>query len=365
MSLFDRVFDDIKHRRDRILSGKVNCIPWGLPRFEEYNPGIEKGKYYLPTASSKVGKTQITDFLFMYNPFRQIKERKLPIKLVVKYFSLEMSKEEKIAQFLSYLIFIMSNMKLIVSPTNLRSTRKALPQDILDFIKEHQEYIDEFMSCVEFIDNIRNPYGIFNYMRKYAQENGVQHKKTVDYGEGPIEVDDWYEENNPEEYVLCIVDHASLLSPEKGANIAQAINDLSSKYFIQLRNKYKQIPVLIQQQAAAQESVDNMKANRLRPTLDGLGDSKLTQRDANVILGLFSPFRHHIPEYEGYNIKMFRDNIRFLEILGGREGGAGTICPLYFNGAVNYFKELPKSDDEAAIKAVEQIVINNRNNEYK
>jgi len=108
-----------------------------------------------------------------------------------------------------------------------------------------------------------------------------------------------------------------------------------------------------------------MKANRLRPTLDGLGENKTTQQDANVILGLFSPFRHHIPEYEGYNIKFFKDNIRFLEILGGREGGAGTICPLYFNGAVNYFKELPRSDDEQAIKATEQIVINNRNNEYK
>ena len=54
MSLFDRVFSDIESRRERILSGKVNCIPWGLPRFEEFNPGIEKAKFYLPTASSKV-----------------------------------------------------------------------------------------------------------------------------------------------------------------------------------------------------------------------------------------------------------------------------------------------------------------------
>lgn len=305
--LFNRVFTDINNRRDRILSGKINSIPWGLPRFEEFNPGIEKAKYYLITASSKVGKTQISDFLFVYNAYRQIKENNLPIKLVIKYFSLEMSKEEKITQFLCYLIFIKSNMKLIISPTNLRSTRKAIPQNILDFIKENQEYIDDFLSCVEFIDNVRNPFGIYNFMRKYAQENGIQHKKTVDYGDGPIEVDDWYEESNPEEYVMCIVDHASLLTPENGTNLSQAINDLSSKYFIQLRNKYKQIPVLIQQQAASQESVDNMKANRLRPTLDGLGDSKLTQRDANVILGLFSPFRHHIPEYDGFDIKFFRD----------------------------------------------------------
>ena len=365
MSIIDRVFETLNNRRERILSGKVNAIPWGLPRFEEYNPGIEKSKYYIITASSKVGKTQITDFLFVYNSYKQIVLNSLPIKLVVKYFSLEMSKEEKVTQFLSNLLFIKSDMKIIISPTNLRSTRSAVDEFILKYLEDEREYIEGFLKCVEFIDNIRNPFGIFNYMRSYALENGVQHKKIVDYGNGPIEVDDWYEENDPEEYVIPIVDHAKLLSPENGGNIHQAIADLSSKYFIQLRNKYFQSPILIQQQAAAQESVDNMKANRLRPTLDGLGENKTTQQDANVILGLFSPFRHHIPEYEGYNIKFFRDNIRFLEILGGREGGAGTICPLYFNGAVNYFKELPRANDDAAIKIVEQIVTNNRNNEYK
>ena len=54
-SLYDRVFDTLVERRNRILSGKINCIPWGLPRFEEELPGIEKGKYYLLSANSKVG----------------------------------------------------------------------------------------------------------------------------------------------------------------------------------------------------------------------------------------------------------------------------------------------------------------------
>jgi len=53
MSLYGRVYDSIIERRERILSGKVNCIPWGLPRFETQLPGIEQGKYYLLTANSK------------------------------------------------------------------------------------------------------------------------------------------------------------------------------------------------------------------------------------------------------------------------------------------------------------------------
>ena len=56
MTLYNRTFNKIVERRERILSGKVNCIPWGLPRFENENPGIEQGKYYLITANQKVGK---------------------------------------------------------------------------------------------------------------------------------------------------------------------------------------------------------------------------------------------------------------------------------------------------------------------
>lgn len=56
MSLYKRVYDGLVERRERLLSGKINCIPWKLPRFESQLPGIEQGKYYLLTANSKVGR---------------------------------------------------------------------------------------------------------------------------------------------------------------------------------------------------------------------------------------------------------------------------------------------------------------------
>lgn len=57
MNLFNRVYNNIIDRRDRLLSGKINCIPWGLPRFENESPGIEQGKYYLISANQKVNIT--------------------------------------------------------------------------------------------------------------------------------------------------------------------------------------------------------------------------------------------------------------------------------------------------------------------
>lgn len=99
-----------------------------------------------------------------------------------------------------------------------------------------------------------------------------------------------------------------------------------------------------------QESNDNAKMNKLKPTLDGLNENKATAQDADIIFGLFSPFRYGIKDYEGYRIDKFRDHVRFLEIIGGREGGGGSICPLYFDGAVNYFEELPLPDDSLKLQ---------------
>lgn len=55
-SLFDRVRRDLLKRRERSLSGKLNCIPFKLPRFSNELPGIEQGTYSIVTANSKVGR---------------------------------------------------------------------------------------------------------------------------------------------------------------------------------------------------------------------------------------------------------------------------------------------------------------------
>lgn len=271
-----------------------------------------------------------------------------------------MSKEEKMRSAFSNLLYIKEGIR--IAPKDLRSTKvdKILSEENLQLIKKYEDYFKQVEQIVTFIDDIRNPTGIYKFMRNYAQANGEMHYKTIIIKGEEVKLFDYYKPTNPEEYVMCIVDHISLLSTEtlagKQLNLHQSISKLSSDYFVKLRNMYNYIPVAIQQQASSQESVENAKANRLKPTMDGLGDNKTTQRDANVILGLFSPFRHEIPEYKGYDIRFFKDNIRFLEILGGREGGGGTICPLYFDGAVNYFKELPLPNDTKKMPMAHKLV---------
>lgn len=89
-----------------------------------------------------------------------------------------------------------------------------------------------------------------------------------------------------------------------------------------------------------------MKALKCR--IKSLRDNKL----ANVVLGLFSPYRFGITEYFGYDVSIMKDHIRFLEVIANRDGEMGGLLPLWFDGAVCDFNELPKPEDKKAIEDV-------------
>lgn len=367
MELFDRVILNLKERRERIFDGKVNSIPINFPRFRGELCGIEQKTTYHVTASTKVGKTQISDDMFLYTPFFYAFSNREKIRLRIFYFTLEMSKEQKYQQFMCHLLFVCSQGRIRVTPKDLRSadSTKPLPQEVLDTLESEQykAYFKFFEESVTFIDNIKNPYGIYKFMKNYADSHGVQHTKMVPFinnNTGEVEseqaIDDYYEPHDPDEYVIVLTDHLALLSAEKGGSVRESMVKFSSDYSITLRNKYKYINVHVIQQAAAQEGNENMKLGKLKPTLDGYGDAKVIARDADVIIGLFSPFRHGIQSYEGYDTTFYRDNIRFMELIAGREGGGGTVCPLFFDGGVNVFRELPLPNDVGNLRAFASMI---------
>ena len=131
-----------------------------------------------------------------------------------------------------------------------------------------------------------------------------------------------------------------LLTIEQGLDERRNLENFSSNYLMSVRDRWKFIPVLVAQQAASQESVENTKADKLRPSADGIGIAKNIQQDCDTLVGLFSPARHRKMSWEGYDISQLRDRHRELSIILNRRGNS-AVTQLYFNGAANYFKELP------------------------
>ena len=350
MTLFKRSLESLIKKRNNLLNGSINSVPSPFSRFRSDFHGLEQGQYICITSFSKGGKTQFTLSL-LFEALCYYIEHPKQFRLKVFYFALEETDERILNRFESYLLYKLDGIRK--SPKDLRSAGNiAISQDILDKLNSdrYQVYIKAFEECFEFSDT-SNPTGIYLKCKKFAEDNGTIVRKKVKYKNefGELEESDmgfdYYIPNDPNLFVIPVVDHLGLVTQEKGQSLKEALDKLS-KFFVELRNNYNFTPIVIQQQSTTNESNDSIKADRFRPSSRGLSDSTYIARDVNLLLGISSPFRFNINSYFGYDITRFRDNIRFLEVCMNRDGEVGGIVALYFDGATCTFKELPKSDGE-------------------
>lgn len=354
--LFNSTLSEIERNQERAASGQVNCIPVSFPWMSQYYPGVEQGTYQIITANSGCSKSQFTRYLYVINSYEFIKNNpEIDIKIKIFYFALEEKKEKFMMSIISYWLYIKHKKR--VSIKELRSIGKPgeyLSQDIIDLVKQGYEYFSDLLNYVTVIDDCKNPTGIFKIVRDYNESRGHWTKKTIEVDGKPKEINDTFVHDDPNLYVITIVDHIGLLHKERMdgelLSLYDTIGLFSNRYAIELRNKYNNIIIVVQQQMPAQEKKQfTMKGQsideKLEPSLDGLNMNKATQQDADDVFGLFAPDRYQIEEYEGYDILRLQDHFRLLIKLKGRDGVSNLRVPLYFDGAVNYFRELPKPDD--------------------
>lgn len=363
MSKFQEIQSENLQRRQRIIEGKYNCLPFPFERFRRVYPGVEQSKYLIISANQKVGKSKLADYIFIYEPLFYMMEHP-ELKVKVLYFSLEMAAKEKYNEFLCHLLSRLD--KIHISTRELRSVDSPCDPHILELLEseKYQRYIQAFENMVIFNDTDKNPTGINKKCRDYALSHGHMNFTTIQIpNELTGELEDKrvidpikpYTQDDPDEYRIIILDNAANLSTEKGCKDLRETIEKMSKYGIILKKQLNYIFVLIQHQAQSQEGIENIKLGRMRPTVDGLGDCKTTSRDVNCIIGLYNPakFILELPNgiYKDYNINRLTNYCRFLEILDDRDyGAAGHTCPLFFDGATSTFRELPKPDDKVGLE---------------
>jgi hypothetical protein len=358
MGTLDRI-GHYRLRRDRAISGLFNCLPWPFQRFRAFIPGTEKAKYIICTANQKVGKSKFVDYVYVYQTILFVMQHP-EIRARILYFTLEISPNSKKDEFLSFLLGYLDN--IYISPTDLNSvdSAKPVPEEILALLasEKYKPYIDKYDEIVTYIDDIRNPTGINKYCRDYALSHGHINYTDETYTDSNgrvcriINKDNPYTADDEEEIRIVIVDNASNFTQESGLSKMDTINK-ASKYFITLRDQLLYTIVLVQHQAQSQEGIENRKLGLIKPSSDGLADCKTTTRDADLVLGLYSPFKYEVKTHEGYDITKFRNYIRFMQVLEDRAYGAsGQVCPLFFNGASSMFMELPKPDSPDLQQAI-------------
>jgi hypothetical protein len=363
LNVVERTKKRFRDNYERIEKGGINCIPSPFSVFKNDFPGVEKGKYYLVSGAAKSAKTQISNLLFLYNPLLYAYYHRDQIKVKVLYFPLEETDEKITARFISYLLYKLSNKKIRKSAMELNSINSQIDMSVLDMIdtQTYDDILQFYLQSVEFVMP-KNPTGCWRKVLDYANEHGTIHRKWDDRLKR--NVFDWYEPNDPDEYVIIIWDHAGLTHTETEAETGRALNlkesiDKLSEYFIFFRDKLQYTPVLIQQQNMDTISLDAFKQKKIMPTLAGLADTKNTGKDCSLFLGITNPHAFEIEEYRGYNTRELGGWCRFLEVVMNREGESNGYLPLYFDGAVNFFHPMPKPNDYSALQNVYEAIRKN------
>lgn len=368
---FKDIYSKIVQNKLNHDNGYFNCIPFmGMERLEKYLPGIEQSTYYLIAAASGVGKSKLARYLFIHNPIMFLENNPdSDIQLDILYFSLEESKEKVILAEVSKYLYTQHKLNLSIKQLSSVGRYNVLSTEDLQKVQQSEEHVNNFLKRVKIFDNVRNATGIYKTVRDFALTIGTYYDKNdtpltpqevhnvkIGVGESYKKVS-YYKTHNPKHYVIVLIDHISLLQPETGETLWQSMSKMSSNYCLHIRDKFGFIPVVVQQLAADKERIEAnfSKADlvqKLEPSLDGLGDNKTIARDVNIALGLFVPDRYKITEHNGYDITKFSDRYRSMNIMKSRDGIANKKLPLFFNGAVDFFKELPKVDELEKMRLV-------------
>ena len=359
VSSMEEVLNSLEKRRENVLNGGANCIPLPFERFRSEIPGIEQGQYVVITANQKTGKSMLASYVYLYHVLNYCFEHPDQCSAHIIYFALEESVQKVMERYMSHLLYQLDGIRL--SPTDLRSTSAdyPIPEEALEKLKSprYQERLKFFEEHVQFETEDTNPTGILRVCEKYAKSVGEYNShKITSRGNAFKEVDvfDSYIQNDPNHYKIVIIDHIGLVDKEQGFRTKDAVDKMSEYCVKYLRNRYNYTCVVIQQQASETEGLEAMKQKKMVPSAAGLSDSKYTSRDANLVMGVFDPSKFGLPTWLGYKIQDvdnvgLRNYARFLYVLANRDGEMGGICPLFFDGAVCHFEELPKPDDINAV----------------
>jgi replicative DNA helicase len=343
MSTFNNVVQQIEAGQ----KGENTGLSMGFKTLVDYIPNLQKDNLYLIGGETGSGKSALAYNHFLYHPYEDWKANySNTIKFKAFVWSIEMSKEIVITKAICRKIF--QKYKILVDVNYVLSRGKnRISTEIYTLVNETKDWFEEFEDRVILLPN-ENPTGIYHTLRNYLLENGKVFTKDIkvkgeDGNPKIIQGFDYYKPYFHDMYLIAMIDHAALVKKERGFTKKETI-DKTIEYMIDLRNKYKIIPVIVQQLNRNISSTDRFKQGRIGPQLDDFKESGDTTDAANYVLALFSPMRYELNSFKGYNIQLLRDRFRTLNILKTRDGEANISKGLGFLGEIGIFTELVKGD---------------------
>lgn len=325
------IVDSLLQQIETGRSGHSQGITMGLPKLEGIIDGVTRQTYTVIFSLTSGGKTSLAIYSYVYRPCMEHLQDE---DFHVIYYSLEISGELLMAKLLS--IYIFEHYKIELSAKDILSRTKGavLSDEYYNIIKECIPWLRRIEQMVTIYDGALNANTFYstmiNELKKVGQFIEEDGKKK-------------YIPNNPERITAVVIDHLNLLTQSAGRTIKQEI-DLLSTELVSLRNSCGISPVAIMQANRNSMSPDRHKLGMGTLNLSDLKDSSGPSQDAEIVIGIYNPFRDKIANYRGYDIKQIQDNCREILTIKNRYGESEVSDFVSFYGKVGIFAELPAPD---------------------
>lgn len=340
---WDTANDDFISTVERGRQGLNVGLDDGCGRINNYLYGTHIGRYYLIGADSGVGKSTRLDYK-LWNLWYNSKKANFPIH--IHYYSLEMSKLAKVANWVAFVVHNLYNIEMPAEYILGRMPDKRVNDPDMKRIKIAYSIVQEFLKSVYFYEGSIHPTGFLNRLVDNYYDNpliGTVHraKPTEPTKKGYII---GYTPKNPRLMTVVAMDHIALMHEEKGLTSTKLVMDRTSMYLVQLRNIFNTTSIILQQFNTELNStfrLNRKNESSLYPQRLDFGDSKYTFRDADVVEGLIKPFNFDIATFKGYDVVEMGNNLLFDFLMKNRYGKSDRAFPLFFNGAAGTFTDLP------------------------
>lgn len=338
------------------IAGKNLGLSTGSPKLNYILGGLQYGRYDLVGGTTGSSKTAFVDNFYILKPWFLLREaRKAGLttrSMKVLYWSLEIRRAHKLAKWLAWVIFqkhrilIDSRYILTMLADDELLQKNRMSTEMYNLIIKELDIFDEMEQDIHIIEGGITPKGIYKQVKDYADNHGKTETIPVMDKAGHLLYNEHnYIPNNKEELFLGIIDHYGLMRANEDKGNKKGTIDLTSSFFVSLRNQHNYSFVGVSQFNRELADVTRQRFKELTPQLEDFKDTGNSSEDAETVIALFNPIVYNMDKYSDYNIKTMGAKFRGVSILKNRNGTAPIRLGYHFEGACGAYRELPRGLD--------------------
>jgi ABC-type dipeptide/oligopeptide/nickel transport system ATPase component len=312
--------------------GKNKGLPTGFSRLDKITYGIQRKYITVIAGDSGSGKSSLALYMYVYRPLMEAITNNKDVNIL--YFSFEMSSEILLAKLLS--IYIWEMYYRHISYEQILSLTTEISDEDYDYIKRSISWLQIIEQKMTIIDKPVSSKGVYAITRQWTERFGTYKEINEHKTE--------YIPNNPDQYLIGLIDHMRLLSGGDGTTTKSKIDDCCD-YCVSLRNRTSMSWCFVIQLNRGFKSMERRSGGYQLLQLDDMADSSSPAQSAEIVLGIFDAYREKMKNCEGYKVDQMMDSFRLLQVLKNRFGLSNKNVGLAFYGAIGLWKELPRPNE--------------------